>query len=230
MNQMIKELQETSFYKELCFKENPKLIIFCGSELIGYKDERSDYDILCLSDGQVKQREYNEYLMWYDKKVHCIYQDYNDFFNPNIKGLDIILLTQTEVLTDDKIIYVSDNRYVEFIKQNKSELLKNGLYILYFHCQENIKKIIEQNDILDDNKTKFLYHIVYAKRRFFNEEIEENYLVTLKRIRWQVVETKYILECIKDLKELDQYINENPYDLNASCTNLKNIWERMKNE
>ena len=224
MNKMIEELQKTSFYNELLFKEDTKIACLCGSNLIGFKDERSDFDILCICENSIKHREYNEYLMWNNTKVHFIYNDFNNLFNPNTSSLDIMSLTQLPNLkTNNTVFYNSNDKMLNFIIDNANEILKIGLYILYNYCNHLILEVCN-NGITERTRTKYLYHIVYAKRKYLNENIDNDYLTKLKRIRWQEIDKSYIEQCVADLKELKDYITSNPYDIVKACEDLKKKW------
>ena len=223
---LIQELKETSFYEKLLFKENTICAYFGGSQLIGFKDEKSDFDIVCLVDGHPHKNEYSEYLMWNEKKVHFIYFDINDLFNPNLRGLRLLTLTQFQALKENSTIFYLKEGFQEKIKyllDRSDELLKIGFHKMildFYHLIDEISR----NGMKERNKTKFLYHIVYAKRKYLNQSIDENYLTKLKRIRWQEIEDLYIQKCIEDMKELKDYFDNNKFDITSVCKALLNDW------
>ncbi len=224
--QLIQELKKTSFYGKLLFKEKTVCAYFGGSQLIGFKDEKSDFDIVCLVDGQPRKNEYNEYLMWNAKKVHFIYFDINDLFNSNLSGLRLVTLNQFQALKENNTIFYLKEGFKEKIKyllDRSDELLKIGFHKMildFYHLIDEISR----NGMKERNKTKFLYHIVYAKRKYLNQSIVENYLAKLKRIRWQEIEDIYIKECIEDMKELKDYLSNNKFDVTSACKVLLNDW------
>lgn len=205
-DQLINELKETSYW-DLLFRENTIIAYFGGSELIGFKDERSDFDIMCITSNQPRSNEYDEFLIWNDKKVHFIYRSIDEIEIRNLKGLGLTTLTQMQALKENNTVFLNkNNKLLNMLLTKSDEFLEEGLVKMSRELSNLIEKIVTQNAINDEDKTKYLYHLVYAKRKYFKEPIEEEYLRQLKRIRWQPVEDKYILECIKDLNDINNKI------------------------
>lgn len=205
-NQLIKELKETSYWN-LIFKEDTKIAYFGGSELIGFKDERSDFDVMCITSNQPRSNEYDEFLMWNDKKIHFIYHSIDEIETRNLKGLGLTTLTQMQALKENNTVFLNKNdKLLNMLLTKCDEYLEEGLVEMSRELSNLIEKIVTQNAINDEDKTKYLYHLVYAKRKYFKESIEEEYLRQLKRIRWQPVEDKYIQMCIEDLNDINDKI------------------------
>lgn len=220
-NQLIKELKETSYWN-LINKESTEIAYFGGSELIGFKDERSDFDIICITKSEPKKTEYDEFLVWNGRKVHFVYFDFNRFFDENTKGMGLLTLTQLQALKDNNTVFLNNNpTKLKFLLDNADNFLKIGYERLANNLSVLINKVVENNCIKKINKTKYLYHLVYAKRKFNNEPIEEEYLKQLKRIRWQPIEDKYTKECIKDLREIKAYVELNSHNYEAFLKQLK---------
>lgn len=199
-DQLINELKETSYW-DLLFRENTIIAYFGGSELIGFKDERSDFDIMCITSNQPRSSEYSEFLMWNDKKVHFIYRSIDEIQNFNLRSLGLTTLTQMQALKYNNSVFLNNcPEVLDELLASSDEYLRVGFEKMSQELSNLIEKIVTQNAINDEDKTKYLYHLVYAKRKYFKEPIEEEYLRQLKRIRWQPVEDKYIQMCIEDLK------------------------------
>ena len=199
-DQLINELKETSYW-DLLFRENTIIAYFGGSELIGFKDERSDFDVMCITSNKPRSNEYDEFLMWNDKKVHFIYHSIDEIKTFNLRGLGLTTLTQMQALKHNYSVFLNNcPEALDELLANSDEYLRIGLMKMSQELSNLIEKIVTQNAINDEDKTKYLYHLVYAKRKYFKEPIEEEYLRQLKRIRWQPVEDKYIQMCIEDLK------------------------------
>lgn len=205
-DQLINELKETSYW-DLLFRENTIIAYFGGSELIGFKDERSDFDVMCITSNQPISNEYDEFLIWNDKKIHFIYHSIDEIETRNLKGLGLTILTQMQALKENNTVFLNKNdKLLNMLLTKCDDYLEEGLVKMSRELSNLIEKIVTQNAINDEDKTKYLYHLVYAKRKYFKEPIEEEYLRQLKRIRWQPVEDKYILECIKDLNDINNKI------------------------
>lgn len=205
-DQLINELKETSYWN-LLFRENTIIAYFGGSELIGFKDERSDFDIMCITSNKPKSNEYDEFLIWNDKKVHFIYHSIEEIESGNLIGLGLTTLTQMQALKENNTVFLNKNdKLLNMLLTNSEEYLEEGLVKMSRDLTNLIEKIINQNSIEEEDKTKYLYHLVYAKRKYFKEPIEEEYLKQLKRIRWKPVDSKCISECIKDLNDINNKI------------------------
>lgn len=201
-DQLINELKETSYW-DLLFRENTEIAYFGGSELIGFKDERSDFDIMCITSGKPRSSEYDEFLMWNDKKVHFIYHSIEEIESGNLIGLGLTTLTQMQALKENNTVFLNNNpSMLDTLLAKADEYLRVGFEKMAKEHANLIEKIVNQNSIEKEDKTKYLYHLVYAKRKCNNEPIEAEYLRQLKRIRWQVVDEKYIQMCIQDLKDI----------------------------
>ena len=205
-DQLINELKETSYW-DLLFRENTIIAYFGGSELIGFKDERSDFDIMCITSNKPRSNEYDEFLIWNDKKVHFIYHSIDEIETRNLKRLGLTTLTQMQALKENNTVFLNKNdKLLNMLLTKCDEYLEEGLVEMSRELSNLIEKIVTQNAINDEDKTKYLYHLVYAKRKYFKEPIEEEYLRQLKRIRWKPIEVKYISECIKDLNDINNKI------------------------
>ena len=207
--EIINGLKNTSYWNKFIVTPNVQIAYFGGSQLTGITDENSDYDIICLIDGS--EYEDSNYLMWRDKKIHFIYRPIESFENTCLNsGLQLCTFTQFGELKNNNTIFLCNNEELKNRLLNKSDyLLKEGFEHLILQKKCIIEDIVKDSSIKEENKTKYLYHIIYAKRKLFKEEIDKEYLKNLKRIRWRKIDNKYIQMCIEDLKDISNYIKEN---------------------
>ena len=88
-------------------------------------------------------------------------------------------------------------------------------------------KLIEKvsaNGVTEETKTKFLYHLSYAKEKFIDGEIDKDYLKQIKRVRWREVEEKYLTKCHQEMQQIKTYVENNPFNVEEALKDLKSKW------
>ena len=105
--------------------------------------------------------------------------------------------------SNDKLIKLLINRSEEFLNFGFKELVKANLY--------KIELISSGKNFI---KSKWLYYLIYAKKLFFKEELDMQFLKQIKRIEWQPVKQKYLDMCVQDIKEIKDWYEKEKVDEN----------------
>lgn len=200
------ELRNSKFYENLFGGYNVVMIYVAGSQLYGVKDDRSDYDLIVLVDGDCIY-EPNEYLMYKDKKVHWYWRNINDFV---VNGNAWAMLCYGNLLfgyiCDDCIIYKNE-KYTDKINDllnNKRDIAINGAKLFCSAMKPLVERICEKSRIDEFDYTKYLGHLCVTSYYVLDEPIDCSVVLPAKRIRWQPVDddTKAkIVERLRLLKE-----------------------------
>lgn len=218
------EFKQSIFFNRMITQENVMFAYLMGSRLIGITDEKSDFDIVCFVSDEPKYYDPPEFLTWNGLKVHYYYYPLSVLFKIE-HPLHIVTLTQMHRLKENNtLIYLNENfkNIYEQLLFFSDDFLKIGLYALVESQMDLINNVvaIENGILTSECKSKFLYHIIWAKKAYFKETYDINYLKKLKRIRWQKIDSEYHSLCIQDIKELKQFIENNAFDYKS---NLKQI-------
>lgn len=230
--QFIQDLKASPYYERILNGHDVIMVFLTGSRLIDMADNRSDFDLIVLTNDQEREEYVSEYLTYYSKKVHWHYVPITKL----IANEDGNLLTcNGEVefvgLSDEKIIYANP-RYanvIEFLKLNKDVIALAGAYGLVRFHDNLISRILTANEIKKENYCKFIYHLCYASYVLLAEEPDKNFLKEIKRIRWRTVSEEYKSLAVERIRLLCNYVAENPIDLaNIICDFNENVSMMLK--
>lgn len=152
-----------------------------GSMLTGLTDEISDYDVnLLLPNLRPSPKPY---LMYSGRKVHFAYHGSKDFLCGRPMGLleAFGMCQMHEMAGNDTTFLGAGGPEHAFILEHGRDLLAAGLG----YAMESIgpERLLEGGLA----RTKFVYHMCYAKARWANEPLDAEYLTLLKRIRWKPI-------------------------------------------
>lgn len=230
--QFITDFKKSRLYTDVLNdpKAEPIMIWVTGSSALGTADNDSDYDV-CILVEKVPQDNPDSpwtiygrpgsYFMWYkphSKRVEWIYTDINDIVSANVvTPLANIGWVQSKFITDENIIY-KNPKYLEFLNllfSKKDEIYTKSLYLF-------VKSAINQtingdlNElILEDTArpNKLLAHICFTADLLQKKELNNDYLVTIKRNKYSDLSDeikKYIknaIDYLSQLKDLEHKIN-----------------------
>lgn len=210
MNEFITEFNNSKFLNFI-LEESPytvKFIYITGSRLVGIIDDRSDYDIICVTEGENVRKESEYFIKYEDKMVHWIYISHDRFFQEETHYWEYIGQNILKNLTEEHLLYVND-RFKEDVDkfiENKELLSFNGRRKLIKHFKNYIENIIEDGYIKEERYSKMLYHLCLTYYYENNIELEIEFLKELKRIRWQPVQEQYKIQCFEIIKWLKENI------------------------
>ena len=206
INEFSYELRNSKFYENLFGSYDVVMIYVAGSQLYGARDERSDYDLIVLVNGDCRN-EPNEYITYKGKKVHWYWRNINTFIEiGNTYAMRYYGNVLFGYICEDCIIYKNE-KYADKINgllNNKRDIAINGAKLFYNAMKPLVERICEKSRIDEFDYTKYLGHLCVTSYYVLNEPIDCDVVLPAKRIRWQPVDedtkTK-IIERLRLLKE-----------------------------
>lgn len=206
INEFSYELRNSKFYENLFGSYDVVMIYVAGSQLYGARDERSDYDLIVLVNGNCRN-EPNEYITYKGKKVHWYWRNINTFIEiGNTYAMRYYGNVLFGYICDDCIIYKND-KYADKINDllnNKRDIAISGAKLFYNAMKPLVERICKKSRIDEFDYTKYLGHLCVTSYYVLNEPIDCDVVLPAKRIRWQPVsdDTKTkIIERLRLLKE-----------------------------
>lgn len=206
INEFSYELRNSKFYENLFGSYDVVMIYVAGSQLYGARDERSDYDLIVLVNGDCRN-EPNEYITYKGKKVHWYWRNINTFIEiGNTYAMRYYGNVLFGYICEDCIIYKNE-KYTDKINDllnNKRDIAINGAKLFYNAMKPLVERICEKSRIDEFDYTKYLGHLCVTSYYVLNEPIACDVVLPAKRIRWQPVsdDTKTkIIERLRLLKE-----------------------------
>lgn len=206
LNDFINDFKTSKFYDLLFSGYDVVMIYVAGSQLYGARDDRSDYDLIVLVNGDC-MNEPNEYLTYKGKKVHWYWRNVDTFIETGgtypMRYYGNVLFGY---ICEDCIIYKNE-KYTDRINQlleRKHEIGLNGAKLFYESQKQLVESICKKSRIDESDYTKFLGHLCVTSYYVLNEPIDKELVLKAKRIRWQPVDedTKWkIIERLRLLKD-----------------------------
>jgi hypothetical protein len=102
----------------------------------------------------------------------------------------------------------------------KFEISKLAIYSFFEAHDSLVKKIIAQNDILEEDYTKYIYHLCYSVYLLLEQPFDVDFLRKIKRIRLTPVDQVYKEQAVDLLKQGINYIKNNPVDYRKELAKL----------
>ena len=212
LNDFIKDFKASRFYGLLFSGYDVVMIYVAGSQLYGARDDRSDYDLIVLVNGDCKD-EPNEYLTYKDKKVHWYWRNVDTFIETGgtypMRYYGNVLFGY---ICNDCIIYENE-KYTDRINQlleHKHEIGLNGAKLFYESQKQLVESICKKSRIDESDYTKFLGHLCVASYYVLNEPVDPSVVLPAKRIRWQQVSDEIKAKIIERLRLLKNFIESEP--------------------
>lgn len=205
-DEFIADLTNSKFYRVLFDGKDVVMIYIAGSRIYNVLDDRSDYDIVVITNKD--DQDYpNEYLTYKGKKVHWYWRNIDNFIET---GKTYTMRYYGNVLfgyiCEDCIIYKNE-KYADKINDllnNKRDIAINGAKLFYNAMKPLVERICEKSRIDEFDYTKYLGHLCVTSYYVLNEPIDKELVLKAKRIRWQPVDedTKgKIIERLRLLKD-----------------------------
>lgn len=208
LNDFIKDFKASKFYVLLFGGYDVAMIYVAGSQLYGARDDRSDYDLVVLVNGDCRN-EPNEYLTYKGKKVHWYWRNIDTFTETEntypIRYYGNLLFGY---ISDDCIIYKNEKyaNKINYLLEHKHEIALNGAKLFYESQVRLIEEICRKSRIDENNYTKLLGHLCVTSYYVLNEPIDASVVLPAKRIRWQPVDEDTKGKIIERLRLLKDFI------------------------
>lgn len=208
INEFSYELRNSKFYENLFGSYDVVMIYVAGSQLYGARDERSDYDLIVLVNGNCRN-EPNEYITYKGKKVHWYWRNINTFIEiGNTYAMRYYGNVLFGYICEDCIIYKNE-KYADKINDllnNKRDIAINGAKLFYNAMKQLVERICEKSRIDEFDYTKYLGHLCVTSYYVLNEPIDCDVVLPAKRIRWQPVDEDTKGKIIERLRLLKDFI------------------------
>ena len=202
------EFQNSAFYHKLFDDQDVVMIYIAGSRICNVIDERSDYDLIVLTNNE-DQDNPSEFLMYKDKKVHWYWRNVDTFIETGgtypMRYYGNVLFGY---ICDDCIIYKNE-KYTDRINQlleHKHEIGLNGAKLFYESQKQLVESICKKSRIDESDYTKFLGHLCVTSYYVLNEPVDSSVVLPAKRIRWQPVSDEIKAKIIERLRLLKNFI------------------------
>ncbi len=228
--QFMGELTESPYFERILQGHNVIMVLMTGSRILDIVDERSDFDLMVITDEV--QREINpfEYFMYKSKKVHWSYCPIKKL----ISNEDGSLLTcvgeiQFAGLREQVVLYKNPNyaSVISYLFESKDTVALIGTYG-FAHFQNNlISKIINGNEIRPEDYCKHIYHLCCASYFLLGDTPDKAFLLEIKRIRWKPVAEEYKKLAVERLRLLKDYILKHPIEIKRIINEFNEQIDRL---
>lgn len=202
------EFQNSAFYHKLFDDQDVVMIYIAGSRICNVIDERSDYDLIVLTNNE-DQDNPSEFLMYKDKKVHWYWRNVDTFIETGgtypMRYYGNVLFGY---ICDNCIIYKNE-KYTDRINQlleHKHEIGLNGAKLFYESQKQLVESICKKSRIDESDYTKFLGHLCVTSYYVLNEPVDSSVVLPAKRIRWQPVSDEIKAKIVERLRLLKNFI------------------------
>lgn len=216
--QFINDLKSSPYYERILNGHDVIMVTLTGSRLIDIVDERSDFDLLVVTNDQSREEYVTEFLTYYSKKVHWHYVPIQKL----IANEDGNLLTcngEVELvgLCEQKIVYANTkySNIIKYLIDNKNNVALVGAYALVRFHNELISRILNANEIKQEDYCKYIYHLCFASYVVLSETPDKTFLANIKRIRWRKITDEYKNLAVDRIRLLRNYVTEHPVDLKS---------------
>ena len=207
LNDFIKDFKTSRFYDLPFSGYDVAMIYVAGSQLYGVRDDRSDYDLIVLVNGDCRN-EPNEYLTYKGKKVHWYWRNIDTFIETgNTYSMRYYGNLLFGYISDGCIIYKNE-RYadkINYLLEHKHEIALNGAKLFYESQKRLVESICEKSRIDEQDYTKYLGHLCVTSYYVLGETIDNEIVLNAKRIRWQAVSDEIKTKIIGRLRLLKKW-------------------------
>lgn len=181
--QFINDLKASPYFNRILNGHDVIMISLTSSRLIGITDERSDYDLIVITNDAEREEYVSEFLTYYSNKVHWHYIPImNLIANENGNLLSCSGEVEFVGLSEQKIIYVNPKylKVINYLIEKKDVVAKVGVYgLVSFHARF-ISRILRANEIKTEDYCKFIYHLCFASYIILSETPDKNFLSEIK--------------------------------------------------
>lgn len=221
--QFINDLQMSPYFQRVLGGRDVIMVFVTGSRLLEVTDERSDYDLVVLTNERQREEYVSEYLTYNSVKVHWSYVPVTKLIS-NEDGNLLTCIGEVELswLNDSKIVYENPKyaNVIKFLKENKDTIALVGSYGLVRFHDKLVSKILGANAIAKEDHCKFIYHLCIASYMLLSQAPDNGFLAEIKRIRWKEVSDECKRLAVERIRLLHNFVAEHPLDLASIICNF----------
>lgn len=210
MQTFIEAFRQTSYYHTIIQKENVVAVYIAGSRAFDIVDERSDYDLQVITmDGEYEDVSKKYYLTWRGVKVHWYtvpipeLTKYGHYDSMRYVGINALRHYRPELVIYENPKYAD---ILQAIYDHRDEISNIGIYYFYYYAKSYIDRILDAGEILECHHSKRIYHLCIASYLITGDEMDKDFLLSIKRIRWQPVPEEYKRLAVERLRKLKECI------------------------
>lgn len=210
MQEFIEAFRQTSYYRSIVERENVVAVYIAGSRACDTIDERSDYDIQVLTmNGEDEDVSKKYYLTWRGVKVHWYtlsipeLTKWSKYDLMRYGGINALRHYRPEL-----VIY-ENPKYADILQafyDHRDEISDIGIYHFYYYAKPYIDSILDAGEILECHYSKRIYHLCLSSYLIAGDEVDKDFLRSIKRIRWQPVPEEYKQLAVERLRKLKECI------------------------
>lgn len=222
VKQIVNDIKSSQFLSRILDGHNVIMAFVYGSRLIDITDDKSDYDILVITDNNERPSHPQEQLTYDGIKVEWCYKPIESIIDSRREPRDHFASMQLAFLTEDAIIYENPvyADVIQLLKQRKDTIGHINAFILYEVMQERVYSILEEGTITKRNYTKMLYHLCYASYYLHGEAPNKEFLNAIKRIYEAPVKEEFINLAVARLAMLRVFVSNSNFDTDAAVATL----------
>lgn len=210
MQEFIEAFRQTSYYRQIIEREGIVAVLIGGSRALGLADERSDYDLTVITmGGEYEDVSKKYYLTWRGVKVHWyiipIHEltKWSKYDLLRYCGINALRCYRPELVIYENPKYAD---VLQAIYDHRDEISNIGIYHFYYHEKSHIDRILDAGEILECHYSKRIYHLCFSSYLITGDEIDKDFLRSIKRIRWQPVSEEYKRLAVERLRKLKECI------------------------
>lgn len=210
-SKFIQDLQKSKFFNLLFDGKDVVMIYLAGSRLYGALDERSDYDIIVVVNGE-NQCVSSKFLTYNGLKVHWYWRNIETLKNSDTSvAMNCYGSMLFGLLSEENIIYKNEAHMVQVndLLLNKQDIALMGVKAFYKTQEQLVETICSKQQINESDYTKFLGHLCVCSYYVLGEPIDEELVLKAKRIRWQPVTDEDKQKIIQRLLLLKNWVENN---------------------
>lgn len=206
MQAFIEAFRQTSCYRAIVQQENVVTVFIGGSRACDIVDERSDYDLQVITTGgEYEDVSKKYYLTWRGVKVHWYIipipelTKWGSYNLMRYGGINALRCYSSRVVVYENPKYAD---VLQAICDHRDEISNIGIYHFYYHAKSYIDRILDVGEILECHHSKRIYHLCFSSYLITGDEIDKDFLRSIKRIRWQPVPEEYKRLAVDRLRKL----------------------------
>lgn len=210
MQEFIEAFRQTSYYRSIIERDGIVAVVMGGSRALGLADERSDYDICVITtSGELDDVMQKHYLTWRGVKVHLYINPIPKLFELSELGyFRLVGNNNMQFMSSENMIY-ENPKYADTLQtlyDHRNEISDISSYHFYYLEKQYIDDILDANNISEHHHSKKLYHLCVSSYLITGDEMDKDFLLSIKRIRWQPVPEEYKRLAIERLRKLKECI------------------------
>ena len=208
---VLKDLLASDILKFICNNQKVLAIALVGSRSIGVVDQRSDYDLLVITDDiDISINNKLDCYIVYNNEIGIHWYQYSKNLLFDIERPRAILeFCSFWQLSAEKFIAIWDTNFIETLKKSIIKTLDIACIKFYNNIYKStINQVLEGNEL---PKTKLLYHLCVVSHFLDKTELNYKLLNELKRIKYIEVSEECRAYCIERVQLVKNIAEEGTY-------------------